>query len=231
MLTRLRPLRDLVWPASCASCGLAGQVLCVRCAASIAWLGAPGWHVPDPCPTSFPPTIAWGRYDGALRRLVVAYKDADRVDAGPLLAAPLGTVIGRALDGLERPVLVPIPSSAASRRTRGREPLLDVLRRVEVARPIPIVPVLHHHRRVRDQARLTHLERRDNLHGSLGVRPGWATTLRSADVILIDDVVTTGATLAEATRAILEHPEAGPVVSSVCAAVICATQRIGQTGS
>lgn len=197
----------------------------------ISGLGRPRWHSPDPCPTSFPPTVAWGDYAGALKRLVVAHKDADRLDAGRILAALLAVVIDLALDTLERPVLVPIPSSAAARRHRGRDPLLEMLQRTKLVRPVPVAASLHQQRRVSDQARLGHAERRVNVHGSIAVRAGWSTALRGADIVLIDDVVTTGATLAEATRAVIEHPALGASVSSVCAAAICATQRTAPPGS
>ena len=224
VLERLRPLRDLIWPAACICCGAPGHTVCIPCALDIDARGDPRWHLPDPCPTSFPPTATWGDYDGALRRLVVAHKDEDRTDAAPLLAALLSRVIEITLDGLDRPVLVPIPSSRRSTRHRGRQPLLDVLTHCRLGRELPVVQALTQRRRVVDQARLDHRARRVNLQGAIEVRAGWAESLVGTDVVLIDDVVTTGATLAEATRAIIESGADGEV-RSLCAATICATQR------
>lgn len=231
MIGLLRPLRDLVWPASCIACATAGQSLCVRCAVEVAACGDPRWHSPDPCPTSFPPTVSWGDYEGALARLVVAHKDEDRTDAAHLLAVPLAEVIGIALEGLSRPLLVPVPSSSRSRRRRGRDPLLDIVRRVRLPQPVPVLPMLVQSRRVADQARLDHRERRENLHAAMALRPGWGPVLDGADIILVDDVVTTGATLAEATRAVLEDRFGGERADSVCAVAICATARREQEGS
>ena len=221
----LGALRDLVWPASCAACSRPGQRLCVGCARDVAGAGDLRWHSPDPCPTSFPPTATWGAYQGALKALVVAHKDGDRMDAARLLAEPLSEVITLALAGLDDPVLLPIPSAAASRRRRGREPLLDLLGQVRVTREVPVGPALRQCRRVADQARLDHVARRENLHGSMAVAPRWGSVLRGRDVVLVDDVVTTGATLAEATRAIIEDASGGRDVNSLCAAALCATQR------
>jgi predicted amidophosphoribosyltransferase len=76
---------------------------------------------------------------------------------------------------------------------------------------------------VRDQAGLDHRERRANLAGSMAVAPGAESVLAGADVVLVDDVVTTGATLAEARRALHTGGTGGP--RSVRATVICATAR------
>jgi predicted amidophosphoribosyltransferase len=229
-LPLIRPLRDLVWPAACASCGAAGRVLCPSCAVDVAGREALRPHSPTPTPPGFPPTLTWGDYAGALRRIVVAHKDEDRTDVGPVLSALLGEVVEAALADLADrpdsdavPVLVPMPSSPASRRLRGREPLLDLTRAIRTGRPVRIAPVLRIVRRVRDQAGLDHRERRANLAGSMALAPGAESVLAGADVVLVDDVVTTGATLAEARRALHTGGTGGP--RSVRATVICATAR------
>lgn len=212
-----------MWPAACAACGVAGRVLCPRCALDVAEQADLRRHAPTPPPPGFPPTLTWGGYAGALRRIVVAHKDEDRTDVEVVLAALLGEVVDAAIDGLEDPVLVPMPSSPASRRSRGREPLLDVTRRIRTARPTRIAPVLRIVRRVRDQAGLDHHERRANLAGSMGLVRGAESVLAGVDVVLVDDVVTTGSTLAEARRAL--HTGSPDDPRSVHAAVICATAR------
>ncbi|MFN2318669.1 MAG: ComF family protein [Dermatophilaceae bacterium] len=223
MLDPLRLLRDLVWPASCAACGAPGQALCAVCAIDIAGTGHLRAHSPTPPPPGFPPTLTWGSYEGALRRLVVAHKDEDRSDACSVLAELLADVVEAAIESLATPVLVPIPSSPASRRARGREPLLDLTRAMHLSATVPLLPVLRVVKRVRDQAGLGQDERRDNLDGSMAVVPGSESLLSGHDVLLLDDVVTTGFTLAEAARAL--RSGAPEPVRSVRAAVICATQR------
>lgn len=234
MLDRLRPLRDLLWPASCAACGAAGQTLCPCCAAGVAGAAQVRWHTPTPSPPGFPPTLAWGDYGGPLRRLVVAHKDHGRTDVAGVLAALLAEAVEVALDGLETPVLVPVPSSPAARRVRGYEPLLDLTRCLRLARQVPVVPALRVAVRVRDQAGLDADARRANLAGSLALVAGADRLLEGTDIVLIDDVVTTGSTLAEAVRALQvgcaeEDGDASGAgrgaVATVRSAVICATRR------
>jgi predicted amidophosphoribosyltransferase len=73
---------------------------------------------------------------------------------------------------------------------------------------------------VEDQSGLGTVERRGNLAGALSVIPLWHNVIRGRRCLLVDDVVTTGATFAEATRA-LRAAGAGSVVG----ASMAATQR------
>ncbi len=103
-------------------------------------------------------------------------------------------------------VLVPVPSRRDSQRVRGGDPLLDLTRvvarrlcragsRATVARAIQIA------RPVRDQAGLTAAERAANLSHAFEVRPWAHRVLPGRAVVVVDDIVTTGATLVEAARA------------------------------
>ena len=83
-----------------------------------------------------------------------------------------------------------------------------------------VAPVLRHVRRVEDQSGLGTVERRGNLAGALSVIPLWHSVIRGRRCLLVDDVVTTGATFAEAARA-LRAAGAG----SVLGASLAATQR------
>lgn len=86
-----------------------------------------------------------------------------------------------------------------------------------------VLPALRHQRRVADQVGLTHLERAQNLRGALAVRPAAASRLIQRPAVLIDDVTTSGATLAEAARAI--RAAGGQPIG---AAVIAATRFSGR---
>jgi len=65
-----------------------------------------------------------------------------------------------------------------------------------------VLPALRHQRHVADQVGLTHQERAENLRGALAVRPAAVSRLPQRPAVLIDDVTTSGATLAEAAHAI-----------------------------
>jgi len=120
--------------------------------------------------------------------------------------------------------LVPVPSTRAALRKRGFDPTHRLAQ--SAARQLRragadavVVPLLTHVRAVADSAGLTADQRRINLHGALSAtrdRRG----ARNRFLILVDDVLTTGATVAEAARA-LRAVDLAPTA----AATIAATQR------
>jgi predicted amidophosphoribosyltransferase len=149
-------------------------------------------------------------YAGPLREALVAFKDHGRWT----LRGPLGDLLARAVAAavLESPgmrvVLVPVPSSQESARERDGDHVHElavragsVLRRAGA--DVRVARALSPPRRRRDQVGLGRAERAVNLAGTL--RP----TSRALDlgrpgtaVVVVDDLVTTGATLAEASRAL-----------------------------
>ncbi|MGW1778433.1 ComF family protein, partial [Streptomyces sp. NPDC002143] len=120
-------------------------------------------------------------------------------------------------------LLVPVPSARAAVRARGHDPARRIalaaageLRRVGV--PARVAAVLRQRRAVVDQAGLDSRQRLDNLVGALGVVPGGARVLCGGPVVLVDDLVTTGASLAEAARAVRS------------ATAVERAQRVGRAG-
>lgn len=219
-------LADLVLPASCAGCGTPVAPLCRTCAAAFGGAAWPAW--PEPAPPGLPPPWAVAAYGGPARATLLAYKEHGR----SALVAVLGQALAEALRGAaigsawRAPLLaVPVPSSPAALRARGEDPLLRLATRATARASAAGLPVrmalpLHHRRRVADQAGLTSAGRGANLRGALGVRPQLLPSLRGRLVVVVDDVITTGATLAEATRAL---EAAGATVLG--AAVVAATPR------
>jgi predicted amidophosphoribosyltransferase len=223
-------LLDLVLGSSCVGCGRAGRLLCPGCTAQLprGTFACP----PTPSPEGLAPPVAAGEYDGALRLLVNAHKESARfalaAPLGDLLAASVGAVLAAAsLPGKEPPpVLVPVPSRRAVVRERGHDPLLRIARRASArlrgrGTPVSVGRLLRVVRTVADQAGLSAQERGTNLVGSLRCRGGPAVErLAAAGVVVVDDVITTGATAREAQRAL---EEAGLQVLGV--AVVAATRR------
>jgi predicted amidophosphoribosyltransferase len=79
--------------------------------------------------------------------------------------------------------------------------------------PPTVAAVLTHQRDVRDQGELSARARRQNLAGALAVRPGLRFAFPQRGCVIIDDVVTTGATAAETARVLTA---AGARVTGVC---------------
>ena len=123
---------------------------------------------------------------------------------------PLGTACGRGPYGAggDGPVLlVPVPSARRAVRARGHDPARRIalaaageLRRTGT--PARVAGVLRQRRAVADQAGLDSRQRLDNLAGALEVAAGGTRLLGGGPVVLVDDLMTTGASLAEAARAV-----------------------------
>lgn len=210
---------DLLLGSSCSACGIAGRALCLVCRARLPTGAAVCWPTPTP-PGLVRPTAA-AEYAGAVRSLVLDHKERGRL----ALARPLGLMLAFAvLDACAAARagavdLVPVPSHPAVVRDRGHDPVLRVARvaAAQVRRAgvgARVRPVLRVVARPDDQAGLTSEERAANVHGRFGARGG---PRQGAGVVLVDDVVTTGATLREAQRA-LEAVGVQPVGSAVVAA-------------
>jgi predicted amidophosphoribosyltransferase len=218
-------LLGLLCPARCASCGADGALACERCLAALA---APPRPVrPTPCPAGFPATYAVADYGGPCRDLILAYKDRGAVGLCGKLAEALAVALlaaAAAARGRE-PVIVPVPSSPAAIRERGDDVMLLLARRAAaLARPtlgrVRVVPALRQRRPVADSVGLGAAARAANLDRALAVRPRALPRLIGHPAVLVDDLVTTGATLAEASRAL---GEAGGCV--IGAAAVAATRR------
>jgi predicted amidophosphoribosyltransferase len=223
----LTALLDLILPPRCAGCGVPRSVVCPACTARLRGLPAP--RPPDPCPPDLPPCWSAGDYDGVTRRLLLGYKERGRTALAPALGDALAGVLGSAVEvSAAGAVVVPVPSARAACRSRGHDPVGRVaaiaVRRLRAAgMPVTLAPILAQRRRVADQAGLSAAQRAANLTEAFQVlprprRPAGAGS--GLAVALVDDIVTTGATLAEAARA-LRH--AGYDVR--LAATVAATRR------
>ncbi len=210
-----RGLADLVLPVTCAGCALPGPSLCPECRTVLGCASAEPWS-PTPAPQGLPSTWSTLAYEGVVRSCVVAWKDQDRFDLtrvfSPVLARGLHAAVGgraslRSAVLLDHPVyVVAVPSARSGTARRGRWPVRDVVRRTLRATgrgsTLQDLPALSLSRRVADQAGLGAGERWSNLRGAMTVPTRHTATVRGAVVVVVDDVVTSGATLAEAGRAL-----------------------------
>jgi len=227
----LPELAELLLPGGCAGCGVRRVVLrrgvCGACAAELAGL-RPYPTAPTPAPPGMPPCRAVGEYAGALRGVLLAYKERGRHGLARPLGALLATAVAQAVPH-GRPVLVvPVPSTARARRERYGDHMARMathaVRRLRAAGwEAALGQVLTVGPRP-DSASLDAAGRRIAAESSLRIRRSRIRVLRRAatmrsTLVVVDDIVTTGATLTAVTGRL---EEANMQVTA--AAVLAATR-------
>lgn len=207
----------VVLPVRCAGCSAPDRSICVGCAEGLA---------PRVGSRTIAEVTVWSSLDyaEAARAVLLAYKDAGRVDAAGALARALRPALlaagaGPGSSPALTPGLVPvlIPSTRSATRSRGYHPTGMVLARSRVLPP-PLWRALRLTRQTADQAGLAGDERERNRAGSMVA----SCRVQGRRCLVVDDIVTTGATIAEAARAIRA---AGGSVAG--AATIAQTPRRG----
>lgn len=187
-------LLDLVLPRRCAGCTVPGTALCAACRSALA---APPLGVVHDGPRRLPPLACAAPYGGPVRGVLIAHKEHGRL----ALVRPLSTALAGAAAALRPPpltVVVPVPSSPAAVRARGHDHARRLARATARRLGLPSRPLLRPVREVADSAGLGAAERAANLRGALAAR----RPLDGLRVLVVDDVVTTGASLREAVRAV-----------------------------
>jgi len=146
--------------------------------------------------------FALGRYAGARRRAIVAMKDRGRTDLSAPLARSLGLGVHRLLTWglLDVPVtVVPAPTRGWAARRRGGDPVARIVTLATAGNAdVTVVAALRMKALARDSAGLNSADRERNIAGRVlrtrrPLPPG-------AEVLLVDDIVTTGATARESVR-------------------------------
>jgi len=209
------------FPVSCAGCGTPDHSLCEACRREL--LPNVSRHELD----DGTPVWAALPYGGVVRNVLLQFKENNRTDNAPALASLLSaSLLSASLVMAERNVdhtvdrvgigpleLVCVPASAASLRRRGYNPVALLVRRAGfVCRPV-LQSIGGGH----VQKSLSIDQRRENRRGAFRAR----MMLTGRSFILIDDVMTTGATVGAAMGAIRD---AGGIVVAV--AVVAFTPRL-----
>lgn len=160
-----------------------------------------------------PPCTAATAYAGGVRRCLIAYKERGRRALAQVLASSLVKVLLEVAPGAgggAAVLLVPVPPSRAALRARGFDHVALLVQHAIRLMPRELravfgwSPLLRPVRRVADQAGLPAAARARNVARSMVLRPGFARPAASGGprLVLVDDVLTSGATLAEAARAL-----------------------------
>jgi predicted amidophosphoribosyltransferase len=211
-------LLDLAFPARCPGCGREGAPICAACLPALdARLDQPA-GIPIGLPSDLPPSILqleWcAPFGGLVRRALHQLKYAGETR----LAGPLGGAIARrwARVAAGGDVLVPVPVHVDRAKHRGYDQAELIARAAAAELGLPCAPILERARATVAQFDLDRVTRATNVRGAFRLRerthaaragpetPGLrSTALAGRWIILIDDVVTTGATLSACAAPLL----------------------------
>ena len=210
----LSELTHLVFPTRCYGCNALGVSICSQCRRE--WI--PHYYKSGSSPLSVHSAVI---YSPTASRIILAAKENGLQGADDLLIDAIIHVLNKVQLDKSFIRLVPVPSSKQSQRRRGRSFIVDLTDTISEKTGIAINDCLQLSRRVSDQSGLTRVQRITNMHGAFSLKPG---AILRGDAIVIDDVVTTGATLREAARAL--NSQGFHAFGSVCAVTACVAQPL-----
>lgn len=188
---------DLILPKQCGGCGAVATAWCDACADDLTVTDDQP-HLITPRLDPGVPVLSLGRYAGARRNAIVAVKEHGRTD----LRRPLADALRAGLDHLltwgvlAAPLtLVPAPTRRTAARRRGGDPVTHIA--TQAARPPDqsVATVLRFRAFTRDSVGLSSAARQRNVAGRVVL-----TRPVAGPVVVVDDVVTTGATVTESVR-------------------------------
>ncbi|WP_248759872.1 ComF family protein [Pseudarthrobacter sp. SSS035] len=235
-------LLALAVPVDCVCCGAEDLALCVMCERHVRLLTRHPFRAEEQAPALMNvdgglilPVVAAGVYREELAQAVLSFKSHGQHQLTSVLARGLGQGIAASVAGVDGVCLVPVPSSTAGFIKRGFSPvhlLLAELRRGTTIRGTPVVDVIRKSRRRAALERLPGGQkglgrgaRASRVKGSMKVPKRQRARVAGRRCIIVDDVLTTGATLAEAARAL--HVSGAVVVGAV---VLAATRPPDSAG-
>jgi predicted amidophosphoribosyltransferase len=199
-------LLDLLFPRRCVVCALPGATLCPRCTAGLPVISGPlcsrcgapvAWPVARcrECAgrrLAFASARAAVEYDEAVRTLVSAWKERGLRGLGDLAAS----IVVEIVPPPSVQLIAFVPADGDRSLKRGHHPPERLAGALGRLWGLPVAPLLHRTRLLRPQRGLTRLERRRNVRGAFRATP------HRGRVLLVDDVYTTGSTVAAAASAL-----------------------------
>ena len=189
---------DLVLPLECGGCGAPSTRWCPVCAQELA-VKPDQPHLITPRVDPGVPVLSLGRYAGPRRDAIVAVKEHGRADLVAPLAHALEQAIDRLLDWgvIDTPLtVVPAPTRRSSARRRGGDPVTRIaLAATRQHAGFAVVQALRLRGMVRDSVGLSGADRQRNIAGRVKI-----TKPVTGALLVVDDIVTTGATASESVR-------------------------------
>lgn len=226
----LRGFNQILFPTRCISCSALGSTLCPSCGST--WFHRA--HFQKLSRDSKSPLLISSSvfYSPIASHILLAAKESNVRKSTELVILALEHSLQKLL--LQQPniriaALVPIPSRPQAVRARGRDFLQVITQSLAIKFQIPMTPILGYSKNVRDQSGLNSEERWNNLNDSLVVKSkaliGRTPLGKVQGVLLVDDLVTTGATLLAAEKAL---NQAG--IRAIGAVTACVAQPLRYGG-
>lgn len=195
-------LSSLLVPVECLSCSTEGEIICANCRNKL--FTQPGHRsallttVHGPLPIS-----AYLPFSREVSRIVLGAKDDGNQKLEKIMIASLRKARSYFPPNM---ILVPIPSTSRARRKRARDFIFDITQQVAQESGDQVLKLLTWTRRTAPQKNLSAHDRALNMDGAFEVSPEITLKNRSAihthQLLLVDDVLTTGATMREGFRAL-----------------------------
>ena len=202
----VKNLADLIFPSRCIGCSQLGISICSNCRSS--------WHPHiylrevsvEGCNY---PVVSSVQYSPVASRVLLSAKESNIADADKLLIDAISHSLSHFIKRFGGRTLVAIPSRRSATRKRGRNFLSEITSEVVRISENEIsfidTQLLVHSRGVKDQSALNSKQRHSNVSGALAVPSKFKPRIGDGNIgplIIVDDLITTGATLAEAIRAL-----------------------------
>ena len=186
----IQEVSQLLFPGRCLGCHKLSSIICPNCLEQ--------WKVNE-FKTQYSNLTVQSAilYTPVAAKIILAAKENGTSTADQLLIQTITRQIQKSTVDRNHIRLVPIPSSKRSSRIRGRSFMVDIVRQISNQTGIAMLDCLALTGKTTDQTGLNRQQRLENMKGSMSIK-----AVARGELILIDDVITTGATLKEAARAL-----------------------------
>jgi len=196
-------LSEILFPSRCIGCSKLGISICSDCRRD--------WHLhiykrEISVHGSTYPVLSAVQYSPIASRVLLSAKESQIAAADLLVTKGLKHSLQFFINRFGTGTLISVPSRKSAVRKRGRDFLKTLTTDIGLDLKIPTASALSHHRKVRDQSQLNIAQRSQNISGAFAVSPQFSALISPGNIapklIVIDDLITTGATLTEAIRAL-----------------------------
>ena len=205
-------LKHLLFPTRCFGCRELGYSICSKCRKL--------WN-PHLYQTQISKLVVYSSipYSPVAKSILLAAKEESIKSADQLVRSAMSASLDALFQKHPNCALVPIPSGPASNRRRGRDFINEMALLVAKDMGVGVLPILEHQRAIRDQSKLNVNSRRENLAMALSLKPQFRGNYSSENVVILDDLVTTGSTINEANRALTKAGFKVRAAATACVAL------------